>query len=198
MGRIRWHIRSPAVLPAAFLAAWLAACQPVPPKAPVAEPPRRVVELNKELSFAAVVYRITIVDGPSRTSGSMRAESGDANRRGVEADLGCHMAEEPAASGIWGCDVPFRHPPNWSAVLARLDRLGIMAPPEDSLGPAQIGPVRTICSDGTPWSLVVRGPTGAVRVRDQPRCGARSPDRVRFETGLEALVDSLYAQARSG
>jgi len=157
------------------------------------QPPRRVLELQQSFALEAVDLLITITDGPIRASGKMLAQSGTANRRGIEKQYGCKTA---GTGNTWACEVPFlRGEPNWSALLRRLDSLGVMNPPSDSLRMSRAGRPGYLCLDGTPWALIVKDVAGEVLVEDGQSCGPIGPVRARFEAGIEAVLHSVDTRA---
>jgi len=75
-------------------------------------------------------------------------------------------------------------------VLAALDRAGVMAPPVDDT------PRSSLCSDGTPWRLVVHGDALRESVATAQGCGPVAPARVAFERQIDSIMTSVDRQAQ--
>jgi len=145
------------------------------------------------VALAGVVYRIALVDTAGPVSGSLTVLSGAANRDRLEVRFGCRMRPSQG-DHEWQCIVPFtRRTPDWGALLGRLDRAGVQAPPSNGL---QLAPI-LVCEDGTPWEITIRSPAGAVLVQDKQTCGPTSPLRKAYEQEIEGVVASVVALADS-
>lgn len=163
--------------------------------------PARDVHLEWDMALAWIFYRIDlrVPEGDRPVVGAMRIRTASTNRALIERKFGCvtHTIDPSPHDNtpMWECAVAFhRGAPNWETILQRLDSLGIMAPPRDpppapdSLGHHWI----MICSDGAPWRLEVRM-RGDVVVHDEQVCGWRSARRAAYETGIEAVLDSIIS-----
>ncbi len=175
------------------------ACHAAPLRPPRASltPPARELRLTRDLSLVGIHWIIEIREGVGGrpATGGMRATTGDGNRRGVEREFGCETRATDQDWGPWACTVPFlRGAPDWAAALARLDALGIMAPPRDVPPPDRERGRLPVCKDGTPWSLEVRV-GGVPAVRDGQRCRPSSPHRAAFEAGVDSVLDAVVAAA---
>ena len=182
---LRFHQLVPGLL--------VAACS-TNPSAPTAQPARRarVVEIDQWFALVGIAYQVTIHEAPSPVHGAMWVYSGAANRDDLAVGYGCRMKPMRDPAENWGCDVPFvRGQPDWHAVLARLDSLGVMAPPTGSSWRAQRGRGAMLCLDGTPWIMVIRDSSADTLVMECQVCGPKSPERARYEAGVEALLGEI-------
>lgn len=73
-------------------------------------------------------------------------------------------------------------------MLDSLDHIGIMAPPPDDT------PRSMICTDGTPWRIVVYGRQRADSITAAQGCGPVSQPRIAFERGIESIIGSVVRQ----
>ena len=157
----------------------------------------RVIELTQGFALAGIAYRVTVWEAP-RPRGTLRVYSSTANRDGLAVGYACKMQpmDERPDNDQWQCDVPFVHgPPDWRAVVARLDTLGVMNPPTDSAWRARRGQEKLLCLDGSPWQMTVHDTTERILSQDAQVCGPTSPKRARYEAAVEALISSIARQA---
>lgn len=155
----------------------------------------RVIRLHQTWSLASVSLLVEIRERASgQVSGRMQVTSGDENRWVEERAYDCRMTRVPDFGSGWACEVPFvRGAPNWHALLARLDSLGVNAPP--AIPPRVAGGLQLICADGIHWALEVRPAGGGALVRDADACGPIDSRRAAFEAGVNSLLATV---ARAG
>jgi hypothetical protein len=174
----------------------LGASHTAPNYLPSVQHPPRVVTVSRSVALAAVSYRVVLVDTAGPVRGSLMALSGAGNRDELQTRLGCRMRQARESDYGWQCTVRFRERiPDWGALLGQLDRAGLMAPPNDSLWRAEHALSELVCTDGTPWELAVRSPSGDVLVQDSQVCGPTSARRQAYEGQVEAVLDSVLVRA---
>ena len=159
----------------------------------------RVVQLHQDWSLPATSSVVEIREtAASQVRGRMQVTSGDVNRQEQERAYGCRMAriaEYGSRGSGWACEVPFvRGAPDWRAVLARLDSLGVNTPPAVPEQP--VDGLRFICPDGTHWAVEVRPAGGGAPIRHASACGPRDSRLVAFEAGIETVLNTVERAAR--
>lgn len=166
-----------------------------------AAPPARVVRLTRDLGFTGITWWVELRQASPGGSvrGTMRVTTGGANADHVARQFGCRVRPTAGTDGggesLLACAVPFaRGAPDWAAVLARLDALGVMAPPRD---PTSAEREIETCSDAAFWALEVLV-AGMVTVRDAQVCGPRSTRRAAYEAGVDSAFDAVVDVARVG
>lgn len=185
-------LRSAVLLTVALLGCRTA---PAPVPAPTLAPATRVVTLAREFGLAGIFTRITIHERATGVTGVVVVTSGEGNRRSMERAYGCRMrwdASEDAEH--FSCTAPFpQGTPDWGAMLARLDSLGIDSPPSPREHP------NLICSDGSPWGLGVEYPTdpGRPAVTTRSACGPQHGARRAFEDGVQAVITAIDGAAHA-
>jgi hypothetical protein len=158
----------------------------------------RVVLLRQDWSLPATSSLVEIRETASgQVRGRMQVTSGDVNRQAQERAYGCHMtrtANYGSGGSGWACEVPFiRGAPDWRAVLARLDSLGVNTPPAIPAQP--VDGLRYVCPDGTHWAIEVRPGGGKASIRHASACGPRDSQLVAFEAGVESVLDTIERTA---
>jgi hypothetical protein len=155
----------------------------------------RVIRLHQTWSLASVSLLVEIRQRASgQVSGRMRVTSGQENRGVEERAYACRMTRVADYGSGWACDVPFaRGAPDWHALLARLDSLGVNAPP--AISPRVPGGLQLICADGIHWVLEVRPAGGGALLRDTDVCGPTDSLRAAFEAGINSVLATV---ARAG
>ena len=92
------------------------------------ELPVRVIYLTREIGLAHVTTDFEIREqGSGAVSGRFWSTSGPENRSALERTYGCRTVLDVPYSA-WVCRVAATQV-NWRRVLAKLDRIGVMAPP---------------------------------------------------------------------
>jgi hypothetical protein len=164
--------------------------------------PRRHVHMSGVISLAWVAWVIDILEGaPNKPStGTMHITTGKENRHSTEHDFGCRTRRTRSIYGHrqWSCIVPFRHgAPDWTGIIAKLDSLGIMAPPaHDSPYMIREGQItQMICNDGAPWEYEVFV-GGKLVAKDAQVCGSIDSTRARYEAGIDSVLGIVAAVAR--
>jgi len=161
--------------------------------------PSREVRMSEDVSLAGVVWFIDIYEsvGDRTATGAMRITTGEVNRGHIAHDFGCR-SRPTREEGQWECVVPFRHgTPNWAGILAKLDSLGIMAPPHNTARVIQKGMLgQLICMDGAPWKVEVLV-DGKVAVSDAQVCGPIDARRARYEAGVDSVF-GIVARVAGG
>ena len=191
---------TPPRLPALLLAAALLGCRAAPSPAPEPTAPAvRVVTVGQSYSLAGIFTRVSLREhADGRVTGSVLISTGEANRRSQARAYGCRMQREGEDdTQSFRCTLPFpRGAPDWAAVLARLDALGIERPPPPRQPPAGTG---YICNDGTPWGYTVEYPSqpGRVPVSDRQACAPPDPARSAFEDGVLAVLRDVMRAAEA-
>ena len=154
------------------------------------QPPARTVRLSRGFALAAISIETEITEyQDGRVSGRFWATSGNVNRSTLRERYGCTPTRDPADSETWVC-TPKALPVDWRAVLAALDRSGVMAPAADDT------PRSIVCNDGTPWSLVVHDYLRRDSVVTARGCRPVNPERVAFERRIDSIASSIDERAQ--
>lgn len=166
-------------------------CQTHRPAATSPAAAERTVLLHQTWSLASVSLLVEIRETASgQVRGRMQVMSGDVNRTAQERSYGCRATRTGDYGSDWTCEVPFaRGAPDWRALLARLDALGVNAPP--AVPPQVPGRLQLICGDGTHWAVEVRPAGGGPPVRHASVCGPTDSLGLAFAAGVDSVLGTL-------